>query len=67
MDSGARKDKACDVLGISVRTIERWDGTPVKDDLRKGPITEPANKLSSNEKKAFEKISKAVNQLKVKK
>ena len=46
VNSGARKGKACDVIGISPRTLERWLAAPKKGDLRKGPIKEPANKLS---------------------
>jgi len=51
VNSGARKDKACDVLGVSLRTMERWIGNPEEGDLRMGPVTEPANKLSSKEQK----------------
>lgn len=50
MENGSRKDKACDILGLSVRTLERWEGSPVKGDMRKGPITVPANKLTQNER-----------------
>jgi len=56
--NGARKDKACDVLGVSVRTMERWEGKPEKGDMRKGPITEPANKLKPVEReKIIEKCT----------
>ena len=51
MNNGARKDKACDILGISVRTLERWELKGAEGDLRKGPITTPANKLTQTERK----------------
>ena len=47
--NGARKSKACNLIGISVRTIERWQKIGIKD-RRKGPISEPKNKLNQTEK-----------------
>jgi putative transposase len=47
--NGARKKKACDTLGVSARTMERWEQEPEKGDLRRGPKTEPANKLTMQE------------------
>lgn len=54
--AGARRHKACGVLDITVRTLQRWqkalrEGTP--EDRRKEAAagrTPPANKLSSEEK-----------------
>jgi putative transposase len=46
--SGARRDKACKLLGVSVRTIDRWVTRP--EDLRKGPITRPSNALTPQER-----------------
>lgn len=59
--SGARKFKACNELGISVRTYQRWtkDGS-VKLDQR--PVAErptPANKLSQDE---YDAILDVVNE-----
>lgn len=53
--SGAREPKACNELGISQRTLQRWrsDRTP-PDDQR--PITKrpvPHNKLSNEEREAI--------------
>ncbi len=53
VNSGARKYKACDVLGIPTRTLERWEKKLEKKDMRQGPNTMPANKLSQKEKKAI--------------
>ena len=44
--SGARLSPACDVLGISARTIERWRVQPDADDGRCGPHRRPHNALS---------------------
>jgi len=47
--AGARRWRACEVLGLSVRTVERW-GTN-DEDGRHGPNHVPANKLSVVERK----------------
>ena len=48
-DAGARRWRACEVMGLSVRTVERW-GTD-DEDLRRGPNHVPANKLSDVERR----------------
>lgn len=40
---------ACEAMGIGVRTFERWSKNP-DGDQRRGPVTEPANKLSPEER-----------------
>jgi putative transposase len=55
--NGASRAKSCKILGLSIRTLERWEKAPVAGDLRKGPITEPANKLSPEELKELIKIA----------
>ncbi len=47
--SGARKSKAAQLLGLTIRTLQRWvqNGLP---DSRKGSRSAPGNKLSDNEK-----------------
>ena len=47
--SGARRWRACEMLGLSVRTIERWGED--REDGRHGAKSEPANKLSATERK----------------
>jgi transposase InsO family protein len=47
--SGARLHEAADTIGISARTIIRWRRQDGGVDRRKGPKTEPANKLSKQE------------------
>jgi hypothetical protein len=46
--SGARRWRACEVLGLTVRTLERWGDRD--DDGRHGPNAVPANKLSDAER-----------------
>jgi len=47
--AGARLDAACDVIGISARTVERWRARPDGDDGRCGPRRRPTNALSPGE------------------
>ena len=54
--SGARQHKACEVIGLSVRTLQRWqvDGGGVVEDKRPIAIRPaPANKLSEDERRAI--------------
>ena len=46
--AGARLGKACEIVGLSTRTIQRWRWSP--EDGRKGPIGAPGNKLSEAER-----------------
>ena len=50
--SGARKNKACDTIGLSIRTLQRWiKGGKIKMDQR--PLVKreaPKNKLSAMER-----------------
>ena len=48
--SGARLGPACETLGISKRTVERWRGQGVRDDRRKGPHSPPPNRLTQQER-----------------
>jgi len=56
--SGARLSSACHELGLSVKTIQRWRKPGGGKDLRHGPRTVPANKLSVEER---QEILKTVN------
>lgn len=53
--AGARRQKACEIVGLSVRTVQRWQPkqqTQIKQDLRpiaKRPV--PANRLSDAEQR----------------
>ena len=48
--AGAREARACDVLGLDVRTVQRWRQLDVGDDRRQGPHQRPANALSDQER-----------------
>lgn len=48
--AGARQEKACEVLGLDVRTVQRWRAQPDGNDKRRGPKTRPANALNDEEK-----------------
>ncbi len=57
--AGARLTKVCEVMGVDVRTIQRWRAQGLGDDMRMGPKTRPANQLCQTERK---KILTTVNQ-----
>lgn len=48
--AGSRRKPACELLGITVRTLERWEREKFLEDRRCGPITQPANKLTRAER-----------------
>ena len=52
--SGARQDKACEVIGFSTRTLQRWriDGEISADKRPTAIRLEPVNKLSQSERQA---------------
>jgi putative transposase len=54
VSAGARRAKACALLGLSLRTVQRWcRGGVVHSDARRDAIRpEPANKLSESERLA---------------
>ena len=56
MASGARKIKCCEVIGISVRTCERWEKGEIRD-RRKGAGKIVPRKLSEEEKAAIVSIA----------
>jgi len=47
--AGARQAPACQLLGLSVRTLERWRAGPA-DDARQGPRRAPPNTLTDAER-----------------
>lgn len=54
--NGARLARACEVLEISPRTVERWKAAHGGEDGRLGPKHEPANKLTQMERKRLLKV-----------
>ena len=53
VDMGARRGVACRLLGLSVRTVERWRAAPDAADARHGPHHRPANALTPVERRAI--------------
>lgn len=47
--SGARREKACEILGVSLRTVERWEHSP--EDGRHGPKSLPPSTLTPEERR----------------
>ena len=51
VDSGARQSKACEVLGLTCRTVRRWRNAESLDDARKGAQRQPCrHALTASEK-----------------
>jgi len=57
--AGARQSKACDVIGLSPRTLERWREQGIGEDRRAGPKHSPKNKLSAKERAEVLRIANA--------
>lgn len=53
--TGARLHRACETLGINVRTLQRWVTIPA--DGRHGPNREPANRLSDAERQKIVRVA----------
>ena len=49
--SGARQARACSVISLSPRTLQRWQRDPVCGDQRPDRVQEPKNRLSELERK----------------
>ncbi len=47
---GARLEPAAQMLGLTARTLQRWRRQGSGEDLRRGPLTAPANKLTAAER-----------------
>lgn len=48
--AGARLKPACELLGLDIRTLQRWKKENSLKDKRCGPLTTPANKLTDTER-----------------
>lgn len=57
--SGARQSRACDVIGLDPRTLQRWRAQDIGDDGRAGPKRSPRNKLTSRERARVLEIANA--------
>lgn len=50
--AGARLDSACRSVGITARTLQRWQREPTSEDRRRGPLSAPGHQLSEQERQA---------------
>lgn len=55
--AGARQDKACDVIGISAKTLQRWEQSHSGQDGRIEAVHEPRNKLTELERQRVLKVA----------
>ena len=55
--SGARRVASCEVLEVSLRTVERWEKDPDPGDQRRGPKSVCGHALSEKEKQAIVEVS----------
>ncbi|EGI71875.1 integrase, catalytic region [Pseudoalteromonas distincta] len=58
--SGARQEKACELLGLTARTIQRWIEAGDMTDKRTSTIKRPPNRLTQLEQ---QRIIKTVNSI----
>lgn len=49
--AGARVERACEVVGVTARTLQRWTLPGAEEDRREGPCAAPGNKLSEAERR----------------
>jgi len=59
IQSGARQRKACEILSLDSRTVQRWRTQDIGEDCRTGPSRVPRNKLAASERR---EVLKTVNQ-----
>jgi putative transposase len=59
IQSGARQRKACEILGLDPRTVQRWKDQDIGEDCRMGPRQAPRNKLAASERR---EVLEIVNQ-----
>jgi transposase InsO family protein len=58
VDAGARQSRACEVIGLPARTLQRWRQSPDQGDRRPLRVQSPPNRLTQLER---ERILKIVN------
>jgi len=51
VNAGARSSRACEILGLSERTIQRWRCLGGGEDRRHGPNSAPPNKLAPEDRR----------------
>ena len=56
-NTGAKQENACNIIGISAKTFQRWNAEPSKQDGRIDPKHSPKHKLTALEKQRIIKIA----------
>jgi putative transposase len=59
IESGARQARACDIIGMSAKTFQRWQQSDGLEDGRLHARHEPANKLTELERLRLMRIANA--------
>ena len=59
-EAGAREERACEVIGIEPRTVQRWRKEGGGEDKRQGPKTKPRNALSAEERAGIVETANSV-------
>lgn len=55
--AGAKQEVACEIIGISTKTLQRWKKAPEKKDARLSPEHSPKHKLSPLERQRIISIA----------
>lgn len=55
--AGAGRAASCQILEVSLRTVERWEANPEQSDGRTGPLTPSPQALTEAEKKMIIEVS----------
>lgn len=55
--AGARSERACELLGLTIRTVQRWRTDDGDGDKRRGPASTPHNKLSPKEERRLLRLA----------
>ena len=59
-EAGAREERACEVIGIEPRTVQRWRKEGGGEDKRQGPKMKPRNALSAEERAGIVETANSV-------
>jgi len=54
---GARRAASCDILEVSLRTLQRWEEHPERGDQRNGPKSPAAHSLTEQEKQMIVEVA----------
>lgn len=57
VDAGARQSRACEVIGLPARTVQRWRNSPDQGDRRPLRVQSPSNRLSDLERQRILKLA----------